>query len=416
MHKGDLKVLGYLDLKYSTLMLIASLLANGLNYLFNLSMNRLLAPEQYGALSSLLGLFMILAIPATSARLVAARYISQFRTEEHWGDANAFFEGVLKYMGGYGLILFTGLSLLANAGADFLNLPSPWSIIVLGAALLPSVLVPVAQAGLQGLQRFGALSVNMVLSTGSRLLLGLSFVWLGWGVNGALAASTFSGIMAFVCAAWMLRALWAGHQQKQTLPGLGIWQYANAAFWGILAFTVLTNVDVVLVKHFFQPDEAGFYSTAATLGRIILYFPVAISTVMFPQAVENHTRQKDSSYLGRESLLVTVFLCLPLVLLYFLLSTPLVCLLFGNRYLVSAPLIGPVGLAMSFFAVIGLLLQYYLSIDNYRFVIVVMLGAISLVIGICVFHSNLKQILFVLNAVGIVTLLVGEGWCRGVVG
>lgn len=415
MHKWNSRLFKHLELKESTLVLTASLLANGLNYLFNFCMNRMLSPQEYGALSSLLALFMILAIPSSSARIVTTRYVSQFLTRGNPNYAGAFFAKVLEYLGGYGILLLAGLSLLAKMVSNFLQLSSPWPVIILATALLPATLLPVAQAGLQGLQRFGAMSSNMVISTSSRLLLGLLLVQLGWGVNGALAASTLSGLLAFLCAMWMLRSLWQVQRRKQMQPDQGIWQYANTAFWGIMAFTVLTNADVILVKHFFQPSEAGFYSTASTLGRIVLYFPVAISMVMFPKAVENHTRHEGSSGLARESLLITMFLCLPLVALYFLFPTPLVRLLFGTRYLPSVPLIGPLGMAMALFATVSLLLQYYLSIQDQRFVITVVLGAMGLVVGLYIFHDSLAQVLTVLNIVGLGTLVAGEGWCRGVI-
>jgi O-antigen/teichoic acid export membrane protein len=416
MHRRESRLLQRLGLRESTLVLMASLSANGLNYLFNFCMNRLLSPQEYGELSSLLALFMILAIPSTSAGTVTVRYVSQFLTQGVLGYAGAFFVKMLKYLGGYGLILLGGLSLLANVAARFLQLSSPLSVAVLATALLPAVVLPVAQGGLQGLQRFGSLSGNMVLATSSRLLAGLFLVWLGWGVNGALAASTFSGLVAFLCAIGMLRSMWWRRKLERAGSDREVWQYASTAFWGTLAFTLLTNADIILVKHFFPPEEAGFYSAASTLGRVVLYLPVAISTVMFPKAVESHTRREDSSVLARGSLLAAVFLCFPLVAFYFLFPVPLVRLLFGVRYVPSASLIGPLGLGMAFFAVTGVLLQYYLSIRERRFVIAVVAGALSLAVGLYVFHGSIEQVLIVLNVVGLSTLLVGEGWCQGLWG
>jgi O-antigen/teichoic acid export membrane protein len=416
MHKRNARLLGNIGLRESTLVLVASTLANGLNYLFNFCMNRLLSPQEYGALSALLALFMILVIPSTSARTVTVRYLSQFRAQGALDHAVAFLVKMLRLLGGYGVLLFVGLCILAHTVTRFLQLSSAWLVVVLATALLPAVVLPVAQGGLQGLQRFGALGSNMILATSSRLLVGVSLVWLGWGVGGALAASTVSGLFSFLCAAWMLRSLWQEQRKEHSQSAQGVLQYAGIAFWGILALTVLTNADVILVKHFFTPEEAGFYSTAATLGRIVLYLPVAIATVMFPKAVERHTRHEDSSKLARESLLATVLLCLPLVVLYFLHPVLLIRLLFGIRYTPSAPLVGPLGTGMAIFAAISLLLQYYLSIHDQRFVMAVMLGALGLVIGLCVFHSSLEQALIVLNLVGLGTLLIGEGWCQGLIG
>lgn len=397
-------------------MLLASISANGLNYLFNLSMNRLLPPAEYGALSSLLALFMILAIPAISAGTVTAQYVSRLHVEGAPADVATFLVDVLKYLGGYGLVLFAVLWLLARPAAKFLQLASNQPVVMLATAMLPAVALPVAQGGLQGQQRFGALSANMVLATGSRLGIGLLLVSGGLGVSGALAASTVSGLLALFCALWVLRPTWQTHRHKSLPPKQRVLQYATAALWGTLAFTVLANADVLLVKHFFSPEEAGYYSTAATLGRIILYLPVAVATVMFPKAAESHARDESASKLARESILVAMILCAPFVVLYFAFPKPLVALLFGDQYVPCASLVGPMGLVMALLAISHLLLLYYLSIRDRRFVIVVVCGAVCLVLGLYAFHSDLDQVMTVLGVAGAGMLLAGEGWCRGVVG
>jgi O-antigen/teichoic acid export membrane protein len=269
---------------------------------------------------------------------------------------------------------------------------------------------------LQGMQRFWALSGNMLLGSGARLLSGLLLVWLGWGVSGALVASTLAGSLAFIGAMWILRPMWQRINRPGLSSGQGVLQYATAAFWGVLTFTVLTNVDVILVKHFFSPEDAGFYSTASTLGRIVLYLPTAVSIVLFPKAAERHAREEDSSGLGRRSLLLAVLLCLPVVISYFAFPQFILRLLFGTRYLPSASIVGPLGLVMFLFAMVSLILQYYLSIRDQRFVIVVGLGAAGAVIGLYAFHESLSQVLIVLGVVGLGTLFAGEGWCRGLIG
>jgi O-antigen/teichoic acid export membrane protein len=412
----NIKLLDQKWLKENTLVLIAYILTDGLNYLFNFCMIRLLPPQEYGALSSLLALFMILSFPSSSARAVTVQYVSRFRAQGLLDNAGVLFVRAIGYMGGYGLILLSGLGLGAGVVAGFLQLTSNWPVIALATALLPSVMLPVAQGGLQGRQRFGALSGNMLLGTGVRLLIGLLFIWLGWGVKGALAASTVAGLVALLVAMWMLHPMWKKCSWSRLPSEQGVLRYGVVAFCGMLAFTILTNVDVILVKHFFSSEEAGFYSTASTLGRIILYLPVAVSTVLFPKAVECHARKEDSSSLARRGVLLATLFCLPLVMFYFAFPQLILRLLFGFLYLNSAPVVGPLGLVMFLFAMVGLLLQYYLSIQEHRFVVVVVAGTVGLVIGLYAFHGSLTQILMVLGGVGLSILLVGEGWCRGLLG
>src|SRR3972149_2017554 len=47
----------------------------------------------------------------------------------------------------------------------------------------------------------------------------------------------------------------------------------------VLCFMVLTNIDLILVKHFFTPMEAGYYSIAQIVGKIILFLPFPASVI-----------------------------------------------------------------------------------------------------------------------------------------
>ncbi|MHB8618877.1 MAG: hypothetical protein ACYDAG_04770, partial [Chloroflexota bacterium] len=48
--------------------------ANGLNYLFNVVMSRGLGPAEYGVLTSVLALTVVLSVPAAILQSVTARY------------------------------------------------------------------------------------------------------------------------------------------------------------------------------------------------------------------------------------------------------------------------------------------------------------------------------------------------------
>ena len=51
---------------------------------------------------------------------------------------------------------------------------------------------------------------------------------------------------------------------------------------GMLAISLLTTDDLVAAKVAFTPHEAGLYGGASLIGRVILYLPVAIVTVLLP--------------------------------------------------------------------------------------------------------------------------------------
>ena len=48
-----------------------------------------------------------------------------------------------------------------------------------------------------------------------------------------------------------------------------------------LAGALIGSADVILVKHFFDPDQAGIYSAASLAGKVLLYFVGFVPTVLF---------------------------------------------------------------------------------------------------------------------------------------
>src|ERR1700692_5034457 len=46
--------------------------------------------------------------------------------------------------------------------------------------------------------------------------------------------------------------------------------------------TVINNIDIVLVKHFFPPAEAGFYAAVPLVGRLVNMCAWSVVNTMFP--------------------------------------------------------------------------------------------------------------------------------------
>ncbi len=135
-------------------------------------------------------------------------------------------------------------------------------------------------------------------------------------------------------------------------------------FWPVvivlLCFSILTNIDVIIVKHFFAPIQAGHYAAAAIFGKIVLFFPGAIAMVMFPKAAELHTLEQDPWPVLKKSLLAVAVLCGLVTMSYFFFPVLIVSLLFGSRYYQSIPLMGLFGIAMTIFSLINIIIAYYL--------------------------------------------------------
>jgi hypothetical protein len=192
-----------------------------------------------------------------------------------------------------------------------------------------------------------------------------------------------------------------------------IYRYSGRVLLGYASFAVFTNMDVILVKHFFPPAEAGYYSAAATFGKIVLFLPGAIAVVMFPKSSHLYALGRNAVTILKKSLFCVISLCAPVVLTYFLAPDFLVKLLFGESYSATVPLVGPLGLAMGIYALCNVLLLYYLSIHSVAFPRVIAACAFVQVGSLAIFHQTLMQVIIVMIINGLFLLAMSELFCRG---
>jgi len=345
---------------------------------------------------------------------VVTKFISTFYAINHHERINPLLCSFVKKTSVFGLVIFLILILGSGGISSFLQIASPLLIVILGVTTFLSVILPLTQGGLQGLQRFGYLGLTMITNGSLKLLLGIIFVSIGFGVVGALSALAISTFIALLLSSIMLasvlpRPLALVPESLRLKSDSGdpeidfseIYRYFYAAATVFLCFMVLTNIDVVLVKHFFKPLEAGYYSIAQMVGKIILFLPVAVTLVMFPKASELHAQAKATSHLLKKSLLCVGALCGTAALICLLFPGLIIRLLSGEEHLHCIPLARIFSVTMVFFALVYVLMFYNLSIHRLGFIYSLVLLTALQTLAIILFHQSLSQILCIMcgNAV-----------------
>ena len=261
--------------------------ANALNYAFNLVMLRLLDPAAYGALGALLALVLIGTVPGLALQAVVARHTA-LRAGDRAEVAALWWRTLVAVSwvsAGLGLL---GLA-AAPALAAFLHLGSLVPALWLAANLLPLPLVSALQGMLQGVQRFGALAAALLVNAAARLAVGIALVASGRGVAGALAASVAGSALAVVIPLALVRPVLRGRREPGTAapgPDLGasaLGREVGTASLAFLGLLLLTNVDLLLARHYLDPSASGLYAAGAVVAKIAYWAPQFVATIVFPR-------------------------------------------------------------------------------------------------------------------------------------
>lgn len=398
-------------LRQGAVMFAATSLANVLDYAYNVAMGRLLSTDGYGVLVALQAALQIASVSLVVVRTVTARYAAGFLARAQLARAGAFFRGALRTMALWGAAAALLLGLLSGPVARLLQIPTVAPVLVMAAALLPLIIKPVIGGALQGLQKFTALGALQVAHAAFRLLLGVLLVKLGLDAVGALAALPVGTVGTVLLGLALLGGvLWRRTGTAHQVPTADLTRYAGATVVGLVSFAALVNMDALVVKHYFSPMEAGYYSMAVTLGKIVIFLPAAFAVVLFPKSAERHVQHRDSSRLLRLSLAVTLLPCAGLTAAYFAAPGFILQSVFGAENPFAGPVLGLVALAMTGYALVNVWLNYFLSVERAGFVYALPVAVAAQFALLALFHATLVQVVTVVTLSSGGVLAVAEVW------
>lgn len=403
-------------IRHGSLMFFAATLGSVFNMLYQLYMVRNLSTVDYGILNSLLSLLLIVSVPAGTIQTVITKFSSGFHGRGQWRKIRDFLAGSVNKIFILGLALFLIIILTSKYISSFFQIPTTAPVIIVGLLMLVSFITPITLGGLQGLQMFGWLGVNGIISAGVKLVLGIVLISFGYRVLGALGAFFIANLIAFILSFLPLRYYISKEIETDSFSNSvdlqnkinfsEIYRYFIPVTMAGLCFMILINADIILVKHFFPPLEAGYYSVAQMVGKIIIFLPMSIITVMFPKVSNLHAQGKNTLPLLGKSLSIVGLICAGGALVCMIFPSLIIRILSGKEYIECISLARLFAVAMSFFALVYTLLFYQLSINCSNFIYPLIFFTILQNVLIVLFHKSLSQILYILCLNSVILFIV----------
>lgn len=385
----------------SALMVIGSNLINGMNYLYHFAMGRVLGITAYGELVAFFSLISLLSMVPMSFSMVVTKFVSSTNsTEKVQGFLYVFYKYVFVITG----ILFLLLLILIPNISDFLHVENNSLTFLTLLVFALSLPVMINRAALQGLLRFNSLLSSLFVENILKLVGGLLFVYIGWSVGGALIAIIIGLVVSFLISILFMRDYPPlSRFSPDSIKPLLI--YSIPVFVNFVAITLFSNSDLLLVKHFFDPEQAGTYAAAAVLSKVILFGVGPIASVMFPIIATKHSQNEDYFSVFLFTLGIVTFFCLIAIFGYTFLSVLVIGTLYGETFLAAGSLLSLFSIYISLFSLSTVFNNYFLAIGDTKAVCFSLFAAILQVVGISYFHQSLEQVL--LLSIFISALLLG---------
>lgn len=383
--------------RHGALVFASSIVVNLLNYAFHFIVSRKIGVANYGALSSLLAALAIASVPSNVIALVVTRYVAEFHALQEPEKVRAFRRKVRHFAIALGLIATALTALLSPLIAAFLHINNGVvAVILAGATLGVSFVLPCLRAVLQGVQDFRRFAISTATEALFKALLGALFVSVGWQLNGAIGGYLAGGIVAMVYT-WMAISLRAPQNRCEIhIDYARLFKTTGGTAAASALLALLGYVDVVLVKHYFPAHQSGIYGIAALVGRILLFVVGFIPTVLLPKATALATRGESP-----RRILVEAFagaLLLSGIGLGVLAVVPhiVVTALGGPAFAPAASLALPYGIVMTILGLITIVSMYKLGLHRFDFLVPLGIVSAGEIVAIAVHHSTLMDVIGIL--------------------
>lgn len=391
-----------------TLVMVAgSMGINIVNYIYHLIMGRVLGPAHYGALASIYSILYIVSIIPQSSSITIVKFISAAKSD---AERAHIFHEVHRLVQKVALWGSLFLILISIPLQHFLNVDSLFAVLCVAPIFYFSITTTVNQAAMQGTLSFTGVVITNLVSSLGKLILGLLFIWFGWALGGAILAVAIGVFMAYVISKKYIKKLLIRDKLKENIFQIKTFiTYSGPVIVQALAFTSLFTVDVILVKHFFGDFDAGLYAALSTLGKIIFFAASPITSVMFPIVSRNKSEGKNVKKVFFITLGITIGVSFTIVLMYWLLPSLTITLLYGTKYISAASNLVWMGLFIAIYTVSQQIVNYFLSIDIVHIVIIPAIAAILQILLIWFFHNSILQVLQISVYIvsGMTVLLLG---------
>jgi O-antigen/teichoic acid export membrane protein len=260
----------------SAIMLVSSLFVGGMNLIYNFAVAHELGAGNFGHASVIYTLLMLLSSVTLSFQLLCSKYVARSGSV---AERVAIYRLLHRWAWASGIALGVALALVSGTVTRYLNLPSTSFILVLAAGTVFYVPLGVRRGFMQGTYDFVPLAVNFALEVIVKLLGAVVLMSGGYGVQGVVGAISASVIVAYFVGVPRKHYASANVQQTNLRAGVGEGVQAITFFVGQV---IINNLDIVLVKHFFDASQAGVYAAIALVGRVVYMLSWSVVSSMFP--------------------------------------------------------------------------------------------------------------------------------------
>jgi len=258
----------------SLVLLTGSGLTMAINLGYNIVIARYLGSRGFGQATAIYTLLVVLSALTLSFQIVSAKVIAQQPTAERKTAVYRYFHRVSWTCG---LVVGVVLEIFQRPVADYLNLPNSGLIAMIAVGAMFYVPLGTRRGFIQGECGFRDFAFNLTLEQAARFAGSYGLILAGGGLTAVIAANSAAILISYFAIPIRL----TGRLPNPLSRSDAARELTQAAVF-FAGQMLICNCGIVLVKHYFQAQQAGLYAAVATVGRVIFSLSQAVVNTAFP--------------------------------------------------------------------------------------------------------------------------------------
>ena len=390
-----------------------NLLASLTSFGFQWAMARMLAPGDYADLFAVLALFAVLSVPSQLLLPIGTRVTSLAVVARGRRAAIEVLRRALVRGGLAGLVAWIVVVALSGAIELLIGTDNRAAIIWLGGAVAIAFLAPFAKALLTGLRAFLLLGASNLVDGALRASIGVGLVAFGFGVAGGMAASALSGLLGVLvvvlAAPYIVRATTEAPVDSTPADPSGKTSHVLVGLLS-LSLAILMNVDILVVRHFFDDASASLYAASALVGRIVLFASAPAALVVLPHIIRHVAAGEPLTRTFAITGAFTVLISGGAALVIVVVPELVFQIIFADRYSPVLPLVWGYTVAGSLLALLTLLTYFHIGAGTLRVWVVLVPLSVACAVTLWLRHESLVAVAWTLDAFLGAGALLMLGW------
>lgn len=389
----------------SSIVVIGNLFANFFNFLFNLFMSRNLSISDYGVMASIVALIAFPSLAVGAITPMVIHFAGKYFATGELAMIRGLYLKINKWLFILAIVICLLFLIFIPTINAFFHINNTGILFLTDVIIFFIIISTLNMALVQAKLAF--LSQVFINISGSvlKVVAGTILVFSGFALGGAVFAFFLSFLVSYIVSFIPLGFIFDRKTKPVHVDTIELFDYGIPSALTLIAITSFISTDIILVKHFFPPNQAGIYAGMSLVGRVIFYLSAPIGNVMFPVIVQKYSKNENFTNTFKFAMLLVLIPSIALTIFYYLFPNfTILFFLKKSAYLEVTSLLWIFGSFITLYSLLTIITNFFLSIKKTKVYIPISLGAIVQIVLILFFHQTFFQIVSI--SVGITFLLV----------